>query len=140
MQRKIFSRQRGPECKCTRKETWRSHLYNFYWCYRKVDCNCKLFHDGVPYHIDWTGFYVIRISVMKGEKDQHSRFFKSLWYAVWDTFSIFKCAKRNLYLSGTTVRRSAVEREGLKWYWKSKERPHFPRLLASPLFTNFSKA
>ena len=32
---------------------------------------------------------------MKGEKDQHSRFFKSLWYAVWDTFSIFKCAKRN---------------------------------------------
>ena len=95
MQRKIFSRQRGPECKCTRKETWRSRLYNFYRCYRKVDCNCKLFHDGGPYHIDWTGFYVIRISVMKGEKDQHSRFVKSLWYAVWDTFSIFKCAKRN---------------------------------------------
>ena len=28
-------------------------------------------------------------------------------------------------LSDTTVRRSAIDRENLKPYWKSEERPHF---------------
>ena len=31
-------------------------------------------------------------------------------------------------LSDTTTRRSAVDREVLKLYWKSEERPHFSRL------------
>ena len=30
-------------------------------------------------------------------------------------------------LSDTTVRRSAVDREDLKPYWKSEKRPHFSR-------------
>ena len=30
-------------------------------------------------------------------------------------------------LSDTTVRRSAVDREDLKQYWKSEKRPHFSR-------------
>ena len=42
-------------------------------------------------------------------------------------------------LSDTTVRRSAVDQEDLKPYWKSEERPHFSRWSTILLFTSFSK-
>ena len=42
-------------------------------------------------------------------------------------------------LSDTTVRRSAVDREDLKPYWKSEKRPHFSRWSTILLFTTFSK-
>ena len=43
-------------------------------------------------------------------------------------------------LSDTNVRRSAVDQEDLKLYWKSEEkRPHFPRWSTILLFTSFSK-
>ena len=42
-------------------------------------------------------------------------------------------------LSDTTVRRSAVDRQDLKPYWKSEKRPHFPRGSTILLFTSFSK-
>ena len=42
-------------------------------------------------------------------------------------------------LSDTTVRRSAVNREDLKPYWKSEKRPHFSRWSTILLFTSFSK-
>ena len=42
-------------------------------------------------------------------------------------------------LSDTTVRRSAVDREDLKPYWKSEKRPHFSRSSTILLFTSFSK-
>ena len=42
-------------------------------------------------------------------------------------------------LSDTTVRRSAVDREDLKPYWKSEKRPHFCRRSTILLFTSFSK-
>ena len=35
--------------------------------------------------------------------------------------------KALVILSDTTVRRSAVDREDLKPYWKSEKRPHFSR-------------
>ena len=42
-------------------------------------------------------------------------------------------------LLDTTVRRSAVDLEDLKPYWKSEKRPHFSRWSAILLFTSFSK-
>ena len=42
-------------------------------------------------------------------------------------------------LSDMTVRRSAVDREDLKPYWKSEKRPHFSRWSTILLFTRFSK-
>ena len=42
-------------------------------------------------------------------------------------------------LSDTTVRRPAVDREGLKPYSKSGKRPHYSRWPTILLFTNFSK-
>ena len=42
-------------------------------------------------------------------------------------------------LSDTIVRRSAVDREDLKPYWKSEKRPHFSRWPTILLFTSFSK-
>ena len=39
----------------------------------------------------------------------------------------------------TTVRRSAVDREDLKSYWKSEKRPCFSRWSTILLFTRFSK-
>ena len=41
-------------------------------------------------------------------------------------------------LSDTTVRRSAVDREDLKPYWKLEKRPHFSRWSTILLFTDFS--
>ena len=41
-------------------------------------------------------------------------------------------------LSDTTVRRSAVDREDLKPYWKSEKRPYFSRLHCRP-FPNILK-
>ena len=32
-------------------------------------------------------------------------------------------------LSDTTVRRSTVDREGLKPYWKSEKRPYLPKIV-----------
>ena len=40
-------------------------------------------------------------------------------------------------LSDTTVRRSAVDQEDLKPYWKSEKSPHFSRRPTILLFTNF---
>ena len=42
-------------------------------------------------------------------------------------------------LSNTTVRRSAVDREYLKPYWKLEKRPHFCRWSTILLFKSFSK-
>ena len=42
-------------------------------------------------------------------------------------------------LSDTTARRSTVDQEDLKPYWKSEKRPHFSRWLTILLFTSFSK-
>ena len=42
-------------------------------------------------------------------------------------------------LSDTPVRRSAVDREDLKPYWKLEKRPHFSRGSTILLFTSFSK-
>ena len=42
-------------------------------------------------------------------------------------------------LSETTVRRSAVDWEDLKLYWKSEKRPHLSRWSIIILFTPFSK-
>ena len=42
-------------------------------------------------------------------------------------------------LSDTTVRRSAVDWEDQKPYWKSEKRPHFSRRSAILLFTSFLK-
>ena len=42
-------------------------------------------------------------------------------------------------LSDTTVRRSAVDQEDLKPYWKSQKRPHFSRWSTILFFTSFSK-
>ena len=42
-------------------------------------------------------------------------------------------------LSDTTVRRSKVDQEDLKPYWKPEKRPHFSRQPTIPLFTNFLK-
>ena len=42
-------------------------------------------------------------------------------------------------LSDTTVRRSAVDREDLKPYWKSEIKPHFSRWSTILLFISFSK-
>ena len=42
-------------------------------------------------------------------------------------------------LSGTTVRRSAVDQEDLKPYWKSEKKPHFSMRSTILLFTSFSK-
>ena len=42
-------------------------------------------------------------------------------------------------LSDTTVRRSVVDQEGLKPYWKSEKWPHFPKWSTILLFTSFSK-
>ena len=41
--------------------------------------------------------------------------------------------------SDATVRRSAVDSEDLKSYWKWNKRPHFSRWSTSLLFTSFSK-
>ena len=38
-----------------------------------------------------------------------------------------------------TIRRSAVDQEELKPYWKSAKRPHFSRWSTILLFTSFSK-
>ena len=43
-------------------------------------------------------------------------------------------------LSDTTARRSAVDREDLKPYWKSEKRQHCNRWSTILLFTSFSKA
>ena len=40
-------------------------------------------------------------------------------------------------LSDTTVRRSAVDREDLKPYWKSEKKAHFFRWSTILLFTSF---
>ena len=42
-------------------------------------------------------------------------------------------------LPGATVRRSAVDREGLKPYWKSQKGSYFSRWATILLFTSFSK-
>ena len=42
-------------------------------------------------------------------------------------------------MSETTVRKSAVQEEDLKPYWKSEKMPHFPRWSANLTFTGFSK-
>ena len=42
-------------------------------------------------------------------------------------------------LSDATIRRSAVDREDLKTYWKSEKRPHFSRWSTILLVTSFSK-
>ena len=42
-------------------------------------------------------------------------------------------------LSDTTARRSAVDQEDLKPYWKSEKRSHFSRGSTILLFTSFSK-
>ena len=42
-------------------------------------------------------------------------------------------------LSDTIVRRSAVDWEDLKLYWKSEKRSHFSRWSTIPLFRSFSK-
>ena len=42
-------------------------------------------------------------------------------------------------LSDTTVRRSAVDQEDLKLYWKSKKLPDFSKWSTIPLFKSFSK-
>ena len=42
-------------------------------------------------------------------------------------------------LSDTTARKSAVDREDLKPYWKSEKRPHFSRWSTILLFRSFSK-
>ena len=42
-------------------------------------------------------------------------------------------------LPDTTVRRSAVDGEELKPYWKSENRPYFSRWSTSLLFTSLSK-
>ena len=41
--------------------------------------------------------------------------------------------------SDTTVRRSVVDQEDLKPYWKSEKRSHFSRPSTILLFTGFSK-
>ena len=46
-------------------------------------------------------------------------------------------SKAQAMLSDTTVRRSAVDREDLKSYWKSEKRPHFSR--RSTIFYKFFK-
>ena len=47
--------------------------------------------------------------------------------------------KALVILSDTTVRRSVVDQEDLKPYWKSEKRPHFSRWWSFLLFTSFSK-
>ena len=47
--------------------------------------------------------------------------------------------KALVILSDTTVRSSAVDRDGIKPYWKSENRPHFYRWPISLLFISFSK-
>ena len=47
--------------------------------------------------------------------------------------------KALVILSDKTVRRSAVDREDLKPYWKSEKRPHFFSGSTMVLFTSFSK-
>ena len=42
-------------------------------------------------------------------------------------------------LSDTTLRKSVVDREDLKPYWKSEKRPYFSRGSTILLFTGFSK-
>ena len=42
-------------------------------------------------------------------------------------------------LSDTTVRRSAVDGEDLKLYWKPEKKPHFSKWSTILLFTSFSK-
>ena len=41
--------------------------------------------------------------------------------------------------SGTTAKRSTVDQEDLKSYWKSEKKPHFSRRSTSLLFSTFSK-
>ena len=47
--------------------------------------------------------------------------------------------KAQAMLSDTTVRRSAVDREDLKLYWKLEKRPYFSRRSTILIFTSFSK-
>ena len=51
-------------------------------------------------------------------------------YLTWKALAI---------LSDTTVRRSAVDQEDLKRYWKSEKRPHFSRWSTILLFTKILK-
>ena len=48
--------------------------------------------------------------------------------------------KNQLILPDTTVRKSAVDREGLKPYWKPEKRPHFSRWSTILLLISLSKA
>ena len=48
-------------------------------------------------------------------------------------------SKLLIVLSGTTVRRSAVDQKDPKPYWKSEKMPHFSRCLTILLYTSFSK-
>ena len=43
-------------------------------------------------------------------------------------------------LLDSTVRKSVIDREDLKPYWKSEKRPHFPRWSTILLFRSFSKS
>ena len=62
------------------------------------------------------------------EEDQHA---KTLSKALDISSATARVApdllKTLAILSDTTVRRSAVDREDLKPYWKSEKRPHFSR-------------
>ena len=51
------------------------HIYKFYFI---LSLGLLFFnsHDGGPYHIDWTGFYMIGISVMKELKKSRDIFLK----------------------------------------------------------------
>ena len=79
------------------------------------------------------------------EEDQHA--IPYLWSKTLDMSSVTVWLAPNLLkalaiLSNTTVRRSTVGWEAsvdLKSYWKSENRPHCLRLLASLLLTNISK-
>ena len=52
---------------------------------------------------------------------------KSLGYIKCHSSSNPRTVKALAILSDTTVRRSAVDQEDLKPYWKSQKRPHFSR-------------
>ena len=68
---------------------------------------------------------------------------QTLWKALDKSSATARVApdmlKAIAILSDTTVRRSVIDWEDLKLYWKSEKRPHFSSWSTSLLFTSFSK-
>ena len=81
----------------------------------------------------------IRLRFVKKTSIPHSAMSKAL--DIWSATARVAAdlLKALAILSDTTVRRSAIDREDLKPYWKSEKRAHFPGWSTILLFTSFSK-